>query len=283
MIEMQLPPEPLISCLCITSNRMLHLKNSIRCFQGQSYPNKELIIVYQGASKSITDFIKRESKRIKIKPVFLPRKPKLSLGELRNISIENASGDYVCTWDDDDWYHTDRLKIQVAGVLNNRHAASILNYIFIFDKSNKQAYFSKQRLWEGSILYRRDIYPAIKYPPRSKSEDAIFVYDIIRHRNIFPIVHPGLYIYVFHGMNTWGTDFFKKLFESSQKLSRSCSKLISQILTGKYDVKKASRLLHSDAILSEINYLYQTKLLLAKQDNLIKGTGSKTRTRKLVR
>lgn len=262
--------EPKISCLCLTKNGIPYIRNAIRCFKGQTYLNKELVIVYQGANKKVINYLRLVSRKINLKAVLVPNEPKLSMGELRNISIKEASGDYFCTWDDDDWYHCDRLKIQIGCIINNFHTACILNYIFIYDRRKKQAYFSRPRLWENSLLCKRDVYPVIKFPDVSKSEDSIFVYQIIRQHKVFPIVYPGLYIYVFHGKNT-SAGFFQKNLDLSQKLSKECSQLISRILQGKFPIKKASRLLHSRAILNEINYLYTTKILLLQQDIVKQG------------
>ena len=38
---------PLISCICITRNRPGYLSKAIVCFKQQTYPNKELVILYE--------------------------------------------------------------------------------------------------------------------------------------------------------------------------------------------------------------------------------------------
>ena len=43
--------------------------------------------------------------------------PGLSLGELRNRSVELAQGHLVCQWDDDDRSHPMRLSVQVAALI----------------------------------------------------------------------------------------------------------------------------------------------------------------------
>lgn len=37
---------PLISCICITSNRSTLLQRALACFERQDYPMKELVISY---------------------------------------------------------------------------------------------------------------------------------------------------------------------------------------------------------------------------------------------
>src|SRR5258705_7030930 len=95
---------PLVSCLCITKNDLGQLRRSVRCFSAQSYANKELVIVHEGLRPEVTDWLGRlKNANFRIVPV--STRPKKSLGELRNISIAHATGEYFCQWDDDDWYH----------------------------------------------------------------------------------------------------------------------------------------------------------------------------------
>ncbi|MCC8197454.1 MAG: glycosyltransferase family 2 protein [Tannerellaceae bacterium] len=80
-----------------------------------------------------------------------PRK-KLTLGELRNLCVQNADGKYICQWDDDDWYSEDRLQIQMEYIIKSNKAAWVLLCWIIFDSINKKSYLSSVRAWEGSIL-----------------------------------------------------------------------------------------------------------------------------------
>src|SRR6185295_8631778 len=94
---------------------------------------------------------------------------------------------------------------------------------------------------------------------QSKSEDAHFLGQLLMRHRVFPVVSPPLYVYVFHGKNTWEKDHFKMLFKSSQKLSKAASVLIGDILDDQYSMKEASDLLQSDLLLDEINYFYSSK------------------------
>jgi len=250
--------DPLVSCLCITKNDIRQLRRSVRCFSGQSYAKKELVIVHEGLSPEVTDWLDR-LKDIHLKVVSVPIRPKKSLGELRNISIAHATGEYFCQWDDDDWYHRDRLKIQLEQALTQRHPATFLMNWLIYNEKNNAAYFSSLRPWEGSILCRRDVYPRIKYPDQSMAEDVHFLRQLMIKHRVFPVVSSPLYIYVFHGKNTWDKDHFNMLFKTSQKLSNAASLLIRDILGSQYSVKAASDLLHSDSLLDEINYFHSNK------------------------
>src|SRR6267142_4013109 len=135
---------PLVSCLCITKNDLGQLRRAVRCFSGQSYPHKELVIVHEGLGTAVTDWLGR-LKTINVKIVPVPIRPKKSLGELRNISIAHARGEYFCQWDDDDWYHRDRVRVQLAQALTQRQPATFLMNWLIYNEKNSRAYFSQLR------------------------------------------------------------------------------------------------------------------------------------------
>jgi glycosyltransferase involved in cell wall biosynthesis len=46
----------------------------------------------------------------RVKFFVVKREPGRTLGSLRNLDIEMAQGEYVCQWDDDDWYHAGRIE-----------------------------------------------------------------------------------------------------------------------------------------------------------------------------
>lgn len=247
-------PLPLVSCLCITKNGIDQLSRAAECFQSQTYPNKELVIVCKGETKEIEEWFRKKGKAsVKLVEVL---DSTLSLGDLRNIALSRATGEYFCQWDDDDWYHRDRLKIQVSQILKYKQPASILYYLLIFDQEKRDAYFSQRRIWEGSLLCKRSVFPMLKFQPWPWNEDANFIYQVLRNFKILPIMIPGLYIYVCHGKNTSGADYFQRLFDNSQKLSDRTSRLIGRIIDGKYTIKEASRLLESDFLLKELNFLH---------------------------
>ncbi len=247
---------PLISCLCITHNNVRLLQRAINCFKAQTYPVKEMVIVYE----SDDVHIKNHLETIPDDNIFyyeVPSEPKLPLGELRNISVEKCSGVYFCQWDDDDWYASTRLEVQYEAVVENCKAASMLSYWLMFDSNTNAAYLSSFRLWEGSILCRRSIInDETKYASMEKSEDTALLKQLIECNYIFPVIKPNLYIYVFHGKNTWDYNHFNIFYRKSLKLSPSASSLVQEILEEKYSVESATCLLNESDFLKEIVYRY---------------------------
>ena len=246
---------PLISCLCLTHNKAFLLERAIKCYQAQTYPIKELIIVYKDNDLSARSVVEKTNLE-EIIPIEVSTSPPKTLGELRNLSIERCNGDYFCQWDDDDWYHKSRLEVQLNAALNNWKPVCLLTFLLMFDMTGGQAYLSHLNLWEGSILGKKSIVTRdIKYADKDRGEDTPFINKLSGSSDIYPLVKPNMYIYVYHGANTWGYNHFKSIFLKSQALSTTANILIKDILAGKYTVAEASQLLDSPLILEPLIYI----------------------------
>ena len=223
-----------ISCLCVTHGKAEMLKRAINCFRGQQYPNKQLIVVYETNDTTTERFLKSEIRtddQIKLMPEpVLPAKK--TLGELRNLSVEFADGEYVCQWDDDDWYDPERLSIQMERLQVSGKPACILSRWIVFDATTGQAYLSNRRLWEGSIMCRRDLLMQNPYPVLPKGEDTQVV-RMLYERNMLEIIddEPELYVYVYHGKNTWEKEHFHQIFECSTILNQSYTSQIANLFS----------------------------------------------------
>lgn len=219
-----------ISCLCITRNRVPLLKKSILLFENQTYPNKELVIVYLSIDDATKAFLASLNSKF-IKSVEVTYDTELTLGDLRNISIAEASGDYVCTWDDDDWFHPERLRIQIQGIIDSGKKASVFLNILMLNNVTQEAYISNRWLWEASMLCSRRfiLENDLVYPSINKREDTYFMKKINSPEIITPLRNPKMYIYCYTGMNTCNEAHFQKLFSFAKKLSASNAELIARI------------------------------------------------------
>ena len=249
--------EKLVSCLCVTRGKPQKLRRAIRCFVAQRHPRKELVLVYESDDEATESTVLEFSRLFSglIKPVKVCVKPKLTLGDLRNIAVEAASGEFICQWDDDDWYHNERIVLQLGAIHASMHPACLLTNWIVFDELDRNAYFSQFRLWEGSLLCRRDLISgSIKYPSAIKHEDTIVTGMLVSRGYVFPLVEPGLYIYTVHKKNTWEREHFEGIFSRSQALNAEISKQIGDILDEKIEIEVASELLRDRHLLEQLNY-----------------------------
>lgn len=210
---------PLISCICITRQRPGLLEKAIDCFQNQTYPNKELVIAVEDRDQETLDFLKRKKQMQGTRVVIIKSEAVLTLGALRNRAISEASGHFVSQWDDDDWYHPEKLLYQYNLLTVTALPATVLGKIIIYDGISGKAYLSCYRHWEGTILYTKET--ALKYPYSNlkRGEDTPVISSLVQNKILHTdnTVQP-LYIYRYHGANTWDYRHFQGFFPFSRLL-----------------------------------------------------------------
>lgn len=207
---------PSITCICVTRHRPSLVRNAIAYFQNQTFLSKQLIIAYEGKDSIPWEII---SDRPEIALLEMPSGSNLTLGERRNLAVENAEGDYVCVWDDDDWHHPHRLEIQLNNLLRYDKPANVLSRLMLFDSIHQETYLSSQRCWEGTLLCRRDIFnDNLQYGLLDQGEDDALISKLKKRDLVSETKAPFLYTYVYHGDNTCGSDHFKQLFAAGYKL-----------------------------------------------------------------
>ena len=191
--------QPLISCLCVTKNKLV--ENAISCFHEQTYKNKELILVTETSNKNIGYLKEVAASNDNIHLV--ETKDDITLGDLRNISVEEANGEYIIQWDDDDIYHANRIKTMYRALLSlpNKEACFLKTFV-IHDKITDKVVLSK--FWggvEGSIIAVKNKMP--KYESLNKGEDTPIRDYFLKNGKGMIIDKSDMYTYVIHGDNTW--------------------------------------------------------------------------------
>jgi glycosyltransferase involved in cell wall biosynthesis len=249
---------PLVSCICLTDRRTELLKRSVECFLKQTYPNKELVVVSKANDVATSEFI-RDLGHPSVVHVQVEDLRDSSIGTLRNAGVDAASGEFVTSWDDDDWYHSGRLLKQFAALKEFDQDGCALTNIILFDSFKGEAYLSHTRsCWEATLLVSKKklVEFRIRYPALSLHEDTQFATQAIKKLRIYPYVCPILYIYVCHGTNTSARDHFKKNFEVSLKLSSNASLLVKRVLEGELSFEDGCHEMNGPIILRELRLLH---------------------------
>lgn len=238
-----MPDTPLISCLCVTRARVPMLRRAVRAFKDQSYGNKELVIVYEDDDLETASFLSGLDDPGILK-LEVPSSPRKTLGALRNLAVARSGGEYFCQWDDDDYSHAERLSFQMSVITETGIPACVLFQWLLFDMRYGKAYLSRMRPWEGSLLCSKSIVgEGLVYEDRSTGEDTPLVKRLFTENKAFPAVMPKLYIYVYHGSNAWTEDHWQSIFDAGVELSPETSRVIKEILDGKYSGEEAARIL----------------------------------------
>ncbi len=205
-------PIALISCLCVTRGRVRLLRRAVRCFLDQTHGDRELVVVFESDDPATRDYLASLADD-RIRGIEVPVSPRQKLGSLRNLAVASARGRYVCQWDDDDWYHSDRLSEQLTALLNSGRPACVLSRWTCLDVETRRAYISPHRAWEGSILVERSA--MVAYPDLARGEDTVAIEMLAQRQQLHLLNRPELYVYTFHNGNTWNRAHWTDLFNRS--------------------------------------------------------------------
>ncbi len=198
---------PSVSCTMVTSNRPAQARIAVQCYRKQTWPNRRMTIVDTGTDDGLARWLDEiGDPSIAYKWIDPGTK---TLGELRNIAIENATGDYICTWDDDDLHHSLRIEGQMTGLLQAQASASILLRLVIWHPLKGRFVTSRRRPWEGSLLAERSVMPS--YAVDNRGEDTPVVSALQNTARIVYLDTPELYVYIRHTNNTWDETHFEKI------------------------------------------------------------------------
>ena len=198
----------LASCLMVTANRVQLAERAVRCFCAQTWTPKELVIIDDG-EQDYAPMLSHYAASIHYHRID-PGAARRSLGELRNISLERAHGEYCAQWDDDDWYHPRRLETQMRS-LEQGFDVSVLRHTLMHIDTPQYVDHpfrtALRRGTPGTIVNRRS---ALRYPSQRKSEDTAYLDRLRRDRRIRVLgpEHSHLFIRCFHGTNTWHRKHF---------------------------------------------------------------------------
>ncbi len=200
---------PKVSCVMVTADRVELCARAIWCYQQQTYPNKELVILDNGHTSMAALLEGLPAEEVRYKKI--DRTPDLILGALRNDALDMATGEFIIPqWDDDDWYHPDRIQIQVDVLQTGVDACALAGTLMHVDKT---PYFDRPYIGllpngvPPTIMHRRD--DAIRYPALPRTEDTVYVNEWLSRSYVqLPEEQSYLYIRAFHGSNTWEVDHF---------------------------------------------------------------------------
>lgn len=153
---------PLISCCSVVlSGKELEGK-SISSFNSQSYPNRELIIIYvcdDELTEEITGLIQEPN----ISLFRLDKQKTDTLFFLRDFVLKRANGNYICLWEGCSWHHSARLEYQFQAIYTKGFQACILSQYLILNKNRNKVYVTNYELLEESLFFLKSIIDEIEF------------------------------------------------------------------------------------------------------------------------
>lgn len=204
-----------VSCLIVTADRRHLLKRSIDSFRNQTHSNREVVVVDNGhdtVEDLLADIPDHQVQYVRVDP-----DTDLVLGDLRNISLEHATGDFMICWDDDDWFHPKRIEVQLGALEEGYDACCLEGNLFHIDTDTFVEHPYRGALPDGSpssIIHRRN--PDIRYPSLPREEDTVYLNSWREHRyRKLPLSWSWLFVRCFHGTNVSGKSHFLRRLRNS--------------------------------------------------------------------
>lgn len=202
------PPLPLVSCIMPTRGRPDYVLQAWRYFQRQDYPHKQLIVV--GDSRADVPETLLQQPQV----VFIAAGNGRSIGHKRNLACQQAQGDIIVQWDDDDWYSPQRLSRQLEPLLRREAEVSALGHELHFELQAWRFWRCSAQLhrrmyvrdvFGGTLAFRRRFWlDGVSYPDRSLAEDAALLNLLLaRGARLQALQGQGLMCYLRHPDNSW--------------------------------------------------------------------------------
>jgi glycosyltransferase involved in cell wall biosynthesis len=168
---------PFVSCIMPTANRQHFIPYAIDYFLNQNYQNTELIILDDGI-KPAHSFIS-DNPRIQ----YRYSRTKKSIGSKRNLCCEEAKGDIIVHWDDDDWYAHDWISKQVTalitsgaditGLSNINYFSTVLNKKWKYRNTNPD----NPWIYGATFAYWKSFWTSHRFKEMQAGEDNDFIWS----------------------------------------------------------------------------------------------------------
>lgn len=199
---------PKVSCLMVTADRPDLCRRAILCYNRQTYENKELVVVDDGET-DLTPVLSGVPAE-ELTYLRLTDSSDYVLGKLRNIALDTATGDIFTQWDDDEWYHPERIEKQVDVLLQGYDACCLqatLMHISDEEFFNHPYIGLLKKGVPGSIMHFAN--SDIRYPELKRAEDSIYL-DKWYEKEYTTLSSEEAYLFIrcFHGDNTWEKKHF---------------------------------------------------------------------------
>ncbi len=135
-----------ISVIVPVYNSHKHIKECLDSIINQTYKNIEILVINDKSTDNSLEIINSfKDKRIKI----INLKKNSGVAVARNKGIEEATGNYICFIDSDDYWYPEKLKKQIKFIKNNNYAFIYSDYEFLSSKRKHRAIVPK------SITYKQ--------------------------------------------------------------------------------------------------------------------------------
>ena len=207
-----------VSIIIPVYNASKYLEHSLSCAISQTYKDIEILLIENGSTDNSLDICKKYSDLDRRVSIFVAE-GNVGAGVARNIGIENATGDYICFLDADDWYENTLIEKLIASVSAINADVGICAYeafvedgtkidfhscnaVCLGDKESVRKYFLNSfpdghvgflwnKIYRTSLINENDL----TFPPLSRLEDGFFNISFFELANSCVVISDCLYHY----------------------------------------------------------------------------------------
>jgi glycosyltransferase involved in cell wall biosynthesis len=221
-MNLSLPPRaiPFVSCICITQNRRLFLRQTVKYFERarSAWKASELFIL-DGSESSNAELRIDEGlygdgrflHEMGAVRYFHEPSPPGKMGARRNRACELARGDIILHWDDDDWQSPDRIVNQVQALTamkvaeRSEGAFAYTSQFYAYHLAERRA--ARWRSWGrgGSLgatfAYHRKLWEEKPFADVDQGEDNFFWDAHVARGACVDMADPSFMIYMRHNQN----------------------------------------------------------------------------------
>jgi len=193
---------PRVSCIMPTFNRRPFVPLAIADFLAQDHPDRELVVLDDGTD-AVADLMPADPR---VRYVRLDRK--LPIGTKRNVACEEARGDIILHWDDDDWAARWRVRYQTAALLEHGADVCGLDAVLFYDPTGPRAweyvYPAGGRPWVygATLCYTKAFWRRNPFRGVAVGEDTRFVWAHSTGGRIVALPERAFYVGMIHAANT---------------------------------------------------------------------------------
>lgn len=202
---------PTVSCVMPTTlAREKFVPLAARWWLAQTFPEaeRELVVLVDGEGSGRLAALLPQHPRVRLVQLAAGA---WSLGAKMNAAVDEARGEYIAVWEDDDWHGPRRLERQMAALLESGAAKCGTRSMLFADLVHGGAMWRLTMpatphvgiVAHGSIVAHRSVFARTQYPDRS---DGDYRWQAVSATPAVELDADEWYIGTRHGGNTWAFD-----------------------------------------------------------------------------
>jgi len=187
--------KPKISVIIPYYKKRNYIKKTLTSVFNQSFKNFEILLIYDDQDLSDLHFIKKNFKSVKLRIII--NKLNIGAGYSRNVAIKASLGKYIAFLDADDYWHKDKLFLQLNFMEKNFYEISHTDYTIVANSKRQKRIAKKLSFNEiikscdiglSTVMLKKNILKKKLFPNLKTKEDYVLWLKILKSGiKIYPI------------------------------------------------------------------------------------------------